>query len=282
MAQSRREDSGATVMPLWQQILSAVTGIVFLVTLMAVALFVPSPSDFQGLVFRTVLALAAGAFATIVSGFIHVHARWQRISIRAGAGLAVFVVIYLVDPPSRIRQLSSTIGFIPPETIRSGDKSAALVVPPDGSVLSLLPDRLVVDLQGAASALQDTVTTAMSIQITKVDGNLAESVVNHIRGAIMLSRDADATVTVNVGGRIAQYDFPVGDKPTMTLKGDIYQLTDFFRQITTPVDLSSNNVSGARYPITLSIFARRASLSDIAYVAIDSLDAALQFEGRGK
>lgn len=155
-------------MPKWQQVLSAITGIIFLLLLIGIALFIPEPSEFQIFIFRTVLGLAAGAFVTIISGFIHIDVRWQKLTLRAGAGLAVFVVIYLINPPQLIKQFSEIRGFIPPETVRGGDSSAALVVPSDGSVLSLLPDRLVLDLQRNQDELDATVTTALSIKIREL------------------------------------------------------------------------------------------------------------------
>jgi hypothetical protein len=276
---NQRAQSGTTEMPRWQQILSAITGIAFLIILLAIAIFVPDPTEFQIFIFRTVLALAGGAFATIVSGFIHIHVKWQKFAIRAGAGLAVFVIIYLLNPPKLIKNVSSA-GFIAPETIRSGDKSTAIVVPSDGSALSLLADKLVLDLQREQDELKATVTTGMSIRIMNNPANQAESVVNHLRGAVFLSKNSAATITVNVGGRIKQYNFPRGDKPDMERDGDIYRTDDFFRQITTPITWSSDTAEAVQYPITLSITATRSSKNDIALVAIDSLDAAVLLEGR--
>lgn len=270
-------------MPQWQQVLSAITGITFLVVLLCIALFVPSPTDFQVFIFRTVLGLAAGAFATIISGFINIDVRWQKLTLRAGAGLAVFVLIYMANPPRLIKEYSDSKGFIPPETTRGGDKSAALVVPADGTVLSLLPDKLLLDLQKNTDELDATVTTALSIQIKRNIKNPAESVLNHIRGAVFLSRDSSAVVTVNIGGRMLQYQFPAGDsKPDMVLEGGIYKTSDFFRQVTTPIAWGGEKQESVQYPITLSIKVSRKNRSDIALVAIDSLDAAVQFERRGE
>lgn len=265
----------------WRPILSAATGIVFIVVLLCIALFVPDPTVFQIFIFRTVLGLAAGAFATIVTGFINLEIRWQKFVLRAGAGLAVFVLIYMVNPPQLIKEYSQSRGFIPPETTRGGDNSAALVIPADGTVLSLLPDKLVLDMQTRKDDLHATVTTALSLKVVKDPRNPAESVVNHLRGAVFLSENASASITVNIGGRILQYDFPMGgSKPNMVLNNGIYELTDFFRQLTTPITWSDGGQSASQYPITLSIKASRLTKNDVVLVAIDSLDAAVQFERR--
>lgn len=269
-------------MPQWQQILSAVTGIMFLVVLLSIALFISDPTNFQIFIFRTILALAAGAFATIISGFIHITIKWQKFVLRAGAGLAVFALIYMVNPPKLLNDYTHSRGFIPPETINySSDNSTVLVVPPDGTVLSLLSSGLLLDLQNQRDKLNATVTTTLSIEIINNPINPAESVVNHIRGALYLSKNSSASITISVGGRIAQYDYPIGNKKEMFFDGDIYQLDDFFRQLTTPVTWSGQDQHSVQYQIILSIKVSRRSKSDIAFVAIDSLDAAIRFERRG-
>jgi len=77
----------------------AVAGISFLVLLVVVALFVPNPTSYQEFIFRTLLALSGAAFASVISGFLSIEGKTQRFAIRAGAGFAVFVIIFLLNPP---------------------------------------------------------------------------------------------------------------------------------------------------------------------------------------
>jgi hypothetical protein len=77
------------------KILAYAFGIVFVATILVIAIFFPDPTDFQYTVFRITLALAAGGVAAVVPGFIQVKFRnW----LRAGGALAVFVIVYLVAP----------------------------------------------------------------------------------------------------------------------------------------------------------------------------------------
>jgi len=72
-----------------------VFGVAFVVSLLALAIYFPSPTAFQYVVFRTVLALAAAGVALMVPGFLQVTvANW----LRAGGALAVFVVVYFYNP----------------------------------------------------------------------------------------------------------------------------------------------------------------------------------------
>jgi hypothetical protein len=106
-----------------EKLLAAISGIAFLLILLAIALFVPNPTNFQLFTFRVVLAISAGAFASLLSGFICVHGSFQRLLIRAGGGFAVFVIIFALNPPklisSSVNDGSPKEGHI--KTIRSDD-----------------------------------------------------------------------------------------------------------------------------------------------------------------
>lgn len=120
----------------------------------------------------------------------------------------------------------------------------------------------------------------MTLQILKSDKNPAESVVNYLRGAIFLSKNAAATISVTLGGRSKQFEFPFGEKPGMKLEDGLYEITDFYQQITTQIDWVA--AESMRYPATLSIFVQRKAKTDIAHVTIDSLDAMVNYEGHSE
>jgi len=115
-------------MPTWQKVTGVCFGITFVVVLLILAVFIPKPSTFQVFVFRTVLALAAGACAAMLTGFLNIEGRFKALSIRAGAGLAVLIFIYTVNPPALVERSrsnpdeSSTSNVIDGE--RSGDEGA--------------------------------------------------------------------------------------------------------------------------------------------------------------
>ena len=74
-------------------------GKVFVITMLALAVWVPNPTPFQYTVFRIVLALATAGLAATIPGFIEVtFPNW----IRAGGALAVFVIVFFYNPASLV------------------------------------------------------------------------------------------------------------------------------------------------------------------------------------
>lgn len=86
------------------KILAFVFGAVFLTAILAIALFVPSPTDFQYNIFRTILALAGAGIGAVIPGFMEVRLqKW----LRAGGALAVFAVLYFFSPASLVVQAAA-------------------------------------------------------------------------------------------------------------------------------------------------------------------------------
>lgn len=80
-----------------QSTLAFLFGVVFVVVLLVIAIGFPTPTPFQYTVFRIVLALAAAGVAAMIPGFISVEFKtW----VKAGGALAVFVIVYFVNPAS--------------------------------------------------------------------------------------------------------------------------------------------------------------------------------------
>lgn len=86
------------------KILAFVFGAIFLTAILAIALFVPSPTDFQYNVFRTTLALAGAGIGAVIPGFMEV--RFQKF-LRAGGALAVFAVLYFFSPANLVVQAAA-------------------------------------------------------------------------------------------------------------------------------------------------------------------------------
>jgi VIT1/CCC1 family predicted Fe2+/Mn2+ transporter len=88
-----RESMGAT-----EKVAGFTFGIAFVVAVLILAIFIPNPTAFQYFVFRVVLSLAAAGVCGILSGFLTVAFGNAKPWLQAGGGLAVFVVVYLVNP----------------------------------------------------------------------------------------------------------------------------------------------------------------------------------------
>src|SRR5258708_6889470 len=96
-----------------ERIAAFVFGTAFLVTLFVVAISFPEPNPFQYLVFRVILALAAAGSAAYIPGFIHVEI---KPAVRAGGALAVFVVVYFLNPAALVANAGGKQGPQNPPT----------------------------------------------------------------------------------------------------------------------------------------------------------------------
>jgi hypothetical protein len=96
-------------------------GLIFVVTVLAIVLAVPDPTPSQWFVFRVVLALAAAGIGAVIPGLLVVHVSTM---VRAGGALALFVLVYSMNPPALISKPQAT------QTIQQktqGDGSPAVV-----------------------------------------------------------------------------------------------------------------------------------------------------------
>jgi hypothetical protein len=80
-------------------ILAFVFGVLFLVAILTLVIFIPNPTKAQAQVFSVVLALAAGGFASVLSGMLNVRLNLtSKVAIGATGALAVFVIVYFFVP----------------------------------------------------------------------------------------------------------------------------------------------------------------------------------------
>jgi hypothetical protein len=74
-------------------------GVVFIITLLTLAIRFPHPSPFQYTIFRIVLSIAAAGVAAMVPGFLSLEVTSATLLlIRAGGALAVFVIVFFFKP----------------------------------------------------------------------------------------------------------------------------------------------------------------------------------------
>src|ERR1700734_220199 len=82
-----------------QQVIAFSFGVAFVITMLTLALWVPTPSSFQYNVFKTVLAIAVAGIGAMIPGFIELTIpSW----VRAGGALAVFVIVFFYNPASLV------------------------------------------------------------------------------------------------------------------------------------------------------------------------------------
>lgn len=89
--------------PKWQIITSVAIGVISVIAVLWLAVAIPNPTAWQGFVFRGCFALSLAAIAVIVPGFLNVNAQIRGagsyFKIVAGGAIAIFIIIWLVNPP---------------------------------------------------------------------------------------------------------------------------------------------------------------------------------------
>jgi len=88
--------------PKWQLVTGLVVGLVFAVAILMLVVFIPNPTQAQFFVFRGLFAIALAATATIIPGLLNVESRFQKFSIKATGAIAIFVLVWLLNPPALI------------------------------------------------------------------------------------------------------------------------------------------------------------------------------------
>lgn len=88
--------------PKWQLITGLVIGLLFALLVMGAAIFIPNPTSTQFFIFRGIFAISLAAIAAIIPGLLNVESRFQKFSIKATGAIAVFVIVWLLNPPALI------------------------------------------------------------------------------------------------------------------------------------------------------------------------------------
>lgn len=86
----------------WQLITGLIIGVILLLGLFVLAVMIPNPTSWQVFIFRGGFAISLAAISAIIPGLLSVDSRFQKMSIRATGAIAVFVIIWLVNPPALI------------------------------------------------------------------------------------------------------------------------------------------------------------------------------------
>ena len=103
LAASASAPGSASKPPAWVLVVSVVSGLAFLILLLAIAVWISHPTSFQIFIFRVVLGLAAAAFGATIPGFLRIDLPlWGKGLISATGALALFVLVYLVNPPALV------------------------------------------------------------------------------------------------------------------------------------------------------------------------------------
>lgn len=90
-----------------QTLLAFGFGVLFVGAILVLATVFPTPTKTQYEVFRIVIALAGGGVGAVIPGLLDLQmnlglTEQQKLAIRAGGALAVFVIIYFYSPAQAV------------------------------------------------------------------------------------------------------------------------------------------------------------------------------------
>lgn len=88
--------------PTWQVITGLAVGVVFFLIILILSIFIPNPTPSQFFIFRGGFSISLAAISAIIQGLLTIDSRFQKFSIRATGAIAVFVIVWLINPPALI------------------------------------------------------------------------------------------------------------------------------------------------------------------------------------
>ena len=129
--------NGTQAIHKWERIAVFAFCAVFLLLLVIVSVFIPKPSLFQYNIFQTSLSLAAAGVGALIPGFLIV--KYLNL-VRAGGGLALFVLIYFINPAGFV---ANPVGDAKQVATGPQTEKAADVNDEDGTIETRLRDAIV-------------------------------------------------------------------------------------------------------------------------------------------
>ena len=86
----------------WKDIVGAIIGILGMLLIVWAVIQIPEPSTKQFFIFRGLFALCAAMLVILIPGALNVRASWNKTSVKATGAIAVFVIIWMVNPPALV------------------------------------------------------------------------------------------------------------------------------------------------------------------------------------
>jgi hypothetical protein len=168
-----------------QQIVAFSFGILFVGIILVLAISRPNITPFQYLVFRVVLALAAGGIAAMIPGFFQLQvSKW----LRAGGALAVFAVVYFYNPALLDRSLEPPLEAA--VTLESGTYDAVELI----DMLSRLTGNIVLqpplraDIAGRKVAMPPLKDVSLKLALDQIFASLSIAATYETEGRTVVIR----------------------------------------------------------------------------------------------
>lgn len=82
---------------------TALMVVIFAPIFITLVLLIPNPTEFEAFIFRCAFALIAAVVAYAIGGVVSPEEEFFAVLVRAGAAIAIFALVYLMDPLALLR-----------------------------------------------------------------------------------------------------------------------------------------------------------------------------------
>jgi hypothetical protein len=96
----------------WEKITAVMLAVLLIAVVLVFSMLFPQPTDAQYATYKTILALAAGGFGSIIPGLIHVDLPLPKGVIRAAGAVVLFVVVFFFTPAPPASAKATTTGDV--------------------------------------------------------------------------------------------------------------------------------------------------------------------------
>jgi len=86
--------------PRWQLIAGLAVGVVFAMGILIAVIMIPNPTQSQFFIFRGTFAISLAGISAIIPGLLNVESRFNKFSIKATGAIAVFIIVWFLNPPA--------------------------------------------------------------------------------------------------------------------------------------------------------------------------------------
>lgn len=86
----------------WREIVGVILGTIGMIAIIVLVLFNPELSEKQFLIVRGLFALCSAMLVILIPGALNVQSNWNKMSVKATGAIAVFIIIWMLNPPSLV------------------------------------------------------------------------------------------------------------------------------------------------------------------------------------
>jgi hypothetical protein len=100
---NNKEVSNMQKTAIWKEIMAILVGILGMTSTLYFVFKTPNPTNEQIFFFRLTSSLSASMLAVLIPGSVNIESRINKFPIKATGAIAIFIITWLINPPSLIK-----------------------------------------------------------------------------------------------------------------------------------------------------------------------------------